>query len=105
MGAALWWWSRRAADPLIDLAMLAPRAVCLGLVGALAAYLVLFGPLALFPQLHGASAGRSGLILTALPAGFALAAVGGGRVLPPHWDGRLREPRCSDYWYSRCWPP
>ncbi|MGF6884517.1 MFS family permease [Nocardia sp. GAS34] len=90
-GAGLWWWSRRATDPLIDLAMLRPRAVGAGLVGAFAAYLVLFGPLALFPQLHGATAGRSGLILTALPAGFALAAVGGGKVLPPDWDGRLRE--------------
>ncbi|MQY20843.1 MFS transporter [Nocardia macrotermitis] len=89
-GAGLWWWSRRAADPLIDLEMVRPKAVCLGLAGAFGAYLVLFGPLALFPQLHGASAG-TGLILTALPAGFALAAVGGGRVLPDAWDGRRRE--------------
>jgi|GEM_PF-182479 len=90
-GAGLWWWSRRAADPLIDLVMVRPRAVSMGLIGAFAAYLVLFGPLALFPQLHGATAGGTGLILTALPAGFALAAVGGGRVLPSQWDGRLRE--------------
>ncbi|MBY8860180.1 MFS transporter [Nocardia sp. CA2R105] len=90
-GAGLWWWSRRAADPLIDLTMLRPTAVSVGLVGAFAAYLVLFGPLALFPQLHGASVAGTGLILTALPAGFALAAVTGGRVLPLHWHGRRRE--------------
>ncbi|WP_067893462.1 MFS transporter [Nocardia vaccinii] len=88
-GAGLLWWSRRAADPLIDPSMVRPKAVWLGLAGAFAAYLVLFGPLALFPQLRGATA--TGLILTALPAGFALAAVGGGRVLPDEWDGRRRE--------------
>lgn len=90
-GIGLWRWSHRVSDPLIDPVMLRPRAVCLGLIGAFAAYLVLFGPLALFPQLHGASASGTGLILTALPAGFALAAVVGGRLLPARWDGRRRE--------------
>ncbi|WP_216898034.1 MFS transporter [Nocardia alni] len=90
-GVGLWRWSHHASDPLIDPVMLRPRAVCVGLVGAFAAYLVLFGPLALFPQLHGTSASGTGLILTALPAGFALSAVAGGRVLPAQWDGRRRE--------------
>jgi MFS family permease len=87
----LWRWSHHASDPLIDPVLLRPRAVWVGLVGAFAAYLVLFGPLALFPQLHGASASGTGLILTALPAGFAVAAVVGCRLLPAHWDGRRRE--------------
>jgi hypothetical protein len=50
-------------------------------VGALGAYLVLFGPLALFPQVL-ADHRTVGLVLTYLPAGFGLAAVGAGRVLP-----------------------
>ena len=82
VGAAFVARERRAAHPLIDLSLLRPRAVSFGLVGALCAYLVLFGPLALFPQLfhtHGASAG---LVLTALPAGFALAALTAERVVP-----------------------
>ena len=72
---------RRTASPLVDLGLLHPRAVSFGLVGALAGYLVLFGPLALFPQVLGAH-GPTGLVLTCLPAGFGLAAVGAGRVLP-----------------------
>lgn len=90
-GAGLWWWSHRATDPLIDPGMVRLEVVGVGLAGAFAAYLVLFGPLALFPQLHGLSVSGAGLILTALPAGFALAAGGGGRVLPQGWDGRRRE--------------
>lgn len=80
---------RRAPSPLVDLSVVRPRAVSLGLVGALAAYLVLFGPLALFPQVLGAH-GIAGLALTALPTGFALAAVLGERVVPRTWDSRAR---------------
>ncbi len=72
---------RRTPSPLLDLRLMRPRAVSLGLLGALAAYLVLFGPLALFPQVL-ADHGTTGLLLTSLPAGFGLAAVGAGRVLP-----------------------
>ncbi|WP_405133014.1 MFS transporter [Nocardia sp. NBC_01388] len=85
------WWARRAAEPLVDPSLLRPPAVWAGLVGAFAAYLVLFGPLALFPQLHGANATRSGVVLTALPVGFALAAVAGTRMLPQGWNTRRRE--------------
>jgi MFS family permease len=80
---------RRAPDPLVDLAVLRPRAVSVGLVGALSAYLVLFAPLALFPQVLGAH-GRSGLTLTALPVGFALAALLAERLLPSGWGARTR---------------
>ncbi|MFJ4655885.1 MFS transporter [Nocardia sp. NPDC088792] len=84
-------WARRAAEPLIDPALLRPPAVSVGLVGAFAAYLVLFGPLALFPQLHGADVTGSGVVLTALPVGFAVAAIAGARILPREWDTRFRE--------------
>ncbi|BBC94806.1 MFS transporter [Streptomyces griseofuscus] len=76
---------RRAAAPLLDLALLRVRAVAYGLVGALSGYLVLFGPLVLVPVVltaRGVSELTAGLALTALPAGFALAATGCDRVLP-----------------------
>ena len=77
-GAALARHSRRAAAPLLDLRALARTGVGPALGGALCAYLVLFGPLVLFPQViaaRGGSAASAGLLLTALPAGFGLAAV------------------------------
>jgi EmrB/QacA subfamily drug resistance transporter len=80
---------RRAANPLVDLSVLHPRAVSVGLVGALCAYLVLFGPLVLFPQTLG-SHGLAGLVLTALPAGFALAAAFAERLMPPGWSTHTR---------------
>ncbi|TNC29652.1 MFS transporter [Amycolatopsis alkalitolerans] len=83
------WRERRAASPLVDLDVLRPAAVSLGLVGALCGYLVLFGPLALFPQVLGAH-GMAGLVLTSLPAGFGLAAVGASRLLPRGLGSRGR---------------
>lgn len=80
---------RRAASPLVDLWVLRPRTVSVGLVGALCAYLVLFGPLTLFPQVLGAH-GIAGLTLTALPAGFAIAAVFAERALPSKLGARAR---------------
>lgn len=80
---------RRAANPLVDLSVLRPRAVSVGLLGALCAYLVLFGPLTLFPQVLGAH-GQAGLVLTALPAGFAVAAVFAERLIPANWSARAR---------------
>lgn len=79
---------RRTRHPLIDLSILRPASVSAGLAGALGAYLVLFGPLTLFPQvLHGA---RGGLVITALPAGFAVAAVLVNQLLPRNWSTRTR---------------
>jgi MFS family permease len=93
--AGLWWWERserwerRSAAPLLDFAALS-NAMAPALGGALCAYLVLFGPMVLFPQVieaHGGSALSSGLLLTSLPAGFGLAAVTSSRKT---WPNRLR---------------
>ncbi len=84
---------RLATAPLLDLNLLRDRAVSAGLLGALSGYLVLFGPLVLIPvtlTAAGSSELHAGLILTALPAGFALAATTSGRVLPRHWTDRAR---------------
>jgi MFS family permease len=84
---------RRAAAPLVDLALLRTPAVSAGLAGAMCGYLVLFGPLALIPQVltaRGISAAYTGLVLTALPAGFALAALAADRVLPKSLGNRRR---------------
>lgn len=83
----------RADCPLVDLALLRVRAVVSGLVGALSGYLVLFGPLVLVPVVltaRGSSALAAGGVLTALPAGFALAATGGDRLLPGSMTDRNR---------------
>jgi MFS family permease len=82
-----------AAAPLLDLAVLRDRAVSAGLLGALCGYLVLFGPLVLVPIVltaAGCSALHAGLVLTALPAGFALAATTSERLLPDTWTDRAR---------------
>jgi MFS family permease len=92
-GAALVRWERRSPAPLIDLALLTAAGIGPALGGALCVYLVLFGPLVLLPQTlaaHGGSALRAGLLLTALPAGFGLAAVAAERVLPARWPDRRR---------------
>ncbi|WP_245617484.1 MFS transporter [Amycolatopsis taiwanensis] len=83
------WRERRAENPLIDLATLRPPAVSLGLLGALCGYLVLFGPLTLFPQTLGTH-GPAGLVLACLPAGFGVAAVSAERLLPPGIGTRAR---------------
>jgi predicted MFS family arabinose efflux permease len=64
------------------------RGVPRGLGGALLAYLVLFGPIVLVPavlQRVGTSALATGLLLAALPAGFALGALGAQRLVPATW--------------------
>jgi EmrB/QacA subfamily drug resistance transporter len=84
---------RRALAPLVDFSLLRAPAVSAGLAGAMCAYLVLFGPLALIPQVltaRGAGETYAGLVLTALPAGFALAATAADRVLPRELGNRRR---------------
>jgi MFS family permease len=84
---------RRARTPLLDLALVRGRTVSLGLAGALSGYLVLFGPLVLVPVVltgSGSSELTTGLVLTALPAGFAAAATGADRVLPRRLSDRGR---------------
>ena len=75
---------RRASHPLIPLELLRSARITLGLAGAFLGYLVLFGPLVLVPQLLAGheSAVRIGLILSALPAGFGVAALTAEAVLP-----------------------
>src|SRR6202035_4604768 len=84
-GAALARFSLRSAPPLLDLPALGAAGAGPALGGALCSFLVLFGPLVLFPQViaaRGGSATSAGLLLTALPAGFGLAAVAGGPLVP-----------------------
>jgi MFS family permease len=84
---------RRAPAPLVDPALLRRPAVAGGLLGALAGYLVLFGPLVLVPEAvtaAGGSALTAGAVLTALPAGFAFAATGADRLLPRALTDRAR---------------
>jgi EmrB/QacA subfamily drug resistance transporter len=84
---------RRAPEPLIDPALLRTRQITGGLAGALGGYLLLFGPLVLIPVVltgRGTSLSTSGLVLTALPAGFAAAALAANRVLPSRWSDRRR---------------
>jgi MFS family permease len=81
----------RAASPLVDLRALRAPVLSYGLIGALFSYLVLFGPLVLVPVVLGGGSGTSaGLVLTALPAGFALAAVLAERTLPASWSDQRR---------------
>jgi EmrB/QacA subfamily drug resistance transporter len=84
---------RRAAHPLIDLVLLQNQVISAGLVGALCGYLVLFGPLVIVPVVltsRGISDLGAGLVLTALPAGFAVAALGASRLLPRSWSDQRR---------------
>jgi MFS family permease len=92
-GAALLRHERRVAAPLLDLRAMAASGTGAALLGALCAYLVLFGPLVLFPQVvsaQGGSAESAGLLLTALPAGFGLAAAAADRLLPDGWSNKHR---------------
>jgi MFS family permease len=82
----LWWWERRVAAPLLDLALLRTATVSRGLLGALCGYLVLFGPLVAVPFASTGSPLTTGLMLTSLPAGFAVAATVGPRLLPRSWS-------------------
>jgi len=83
---------RRAPYPLVPPALLRSARIRLGLAGACLGYLVLFGPLVLVPQLLAgqASEARAGLLLSALPAGFGIAALGAEAVLPSRWRNRTR---------------
>jgi MFS family permease len=82
---------RHSRSPLIPLALLRSARVALALAGALLGYLALFGPLVLIPvMLAGHGELRAGLALSALPAGFGLAAVGGEAVLPARMSNRVR---------------
>ena len=80
----------RIERPLIEVAVLHAPGVARGLAGALCGYLVLFGPLVAVPailQSHGSS--QIGAVLTALPGGFAVAALA-DRAVPARLDDARR---------------
>jgi len=84
---------RRARNPLVDPVLLRSRQISTGLAGALGGYLVLFGPLVLIPVVltaRGASLTSAGLASSALPVGFAAAALAGERFLPADLSDRSR---------------
>ncbi|HEX3959268.1 MAG TPA: MFS transporter [Trebonia sp.] len=92
-GAALWHLERRVTVPLLDFPALAASGAGRLLGGALCSYLVLFGPLVLFPQVvagHGGSPLEAGLLLTSLPAAFGLTAAVADRLLGEWWTSRRR---------------
>jgi len=79
--------------PLIPVWLLRSAPLALALAGAACGYLTLFGPLVLIPQVLGHGLGgeaRTGLLLSALPLGFGVAALFGDAVLPKAWENRRR---------------
>ncbi len=73
--------------------VLADHVVARGIAGALLAYLLLFGPIVLAPavlQQRATSASVAGLVVAALPVGFALAAALMDRLLPRGWGSATR---------------
>jgi MFS family permease len=82
----------RARVPLLPKDLLRSARLALGLAGAFLGYLALFGPLVLIPQLeqgHG-NAVRTGLMLSALPVGFGVAALTAERIFPAAMANRTR---------------
>jgi EmrB/QacA subfamily drug resistance transporter len=91
--AAFVYRQNRTDSPLIPLRLVRSPPLALGLAGSACGYLTLFGPLVLVPQLLGHDVGseaRTGLLLSALPLGFGLAALLGDAVLPRAWGNRQR---------------
>ena len=83
---------RRAASPLVEVALMRSASLLAGLGAAFAGYLVLFAVLFAVPLVldaRGVPAAVSGLTLTALPAGFAVAAVGSS-LLPSRFPATAR---------------
>ncbi|MFI9271366.1 MFS transporter [Kitasatospora sp. NPDC052896] len=96
-GLAGWAFVRRQRScprPLLDLALLRAGRIGPGLLAGLCGYLVLFGPLVLVPVAlarHGTAPLTTGLVLTALPVGFAVAATTAERLLPAGWSDLRRS--------------
>ncbi len=90
--AAFWRVEERAVAPLVNIDLLRRGRLGASLTGALLAYLLLFAPLVLYPSIFATwsmNAAAGGLVLSCLPAGFALAAVG-ANVLHLHASNRQR---------------
>ncbi|MGA5816668.1 MFS transporter [Kitasatospora sp. NPDC094028] len=80
---------RRAARPILAPGLVNTPGVRSGLAVALIGYLLLFCPLVIGPVLltgAGAPVARAGLVVTVLPAAFAVAATVGGALLPRGWS-------------------
>jgi hypothetical protein len=80
VAAVLFWRVEGVASaPLVDVHLQRQGGLGAKLAGALLAYLLLFAPLVLYPtvfSIWGVSTTLGGLVLSCLPIGFALAAVG-----------------------------
>ncbi|MFE5585122.1 MFS transporter [Kitasatospora sp. NPDC056531] len=84
---------RRAARPILAPGLVNTPGVRSGLAVALIGYLLLFCPLVLGPVLltgAGVSTAAAGLVVTMLPAAFAVAATVGGALLPRGWSDVAR---------------
>ncbi|MFD7642570.1 MFS transporter [Kitasatospora sp. NPDC059795] len=84
---------RRADRPIVPPGLVNTPGIRAGLVVALIGYLLLFCPLVLEPVVlagRGVPAATAGLVITALPAAFALAATVGGVLLPRGWGDAVR---------------
>ncbi|GAA1396369.1 MFS transporter [Kitasatospora putterlickiae] len=84
---------RRATRPILAPGLVNTPGVRPGLAVSLIGYLLLFCPLVLGPVLlaeAGLSTGRAGLVITVLPAAFAVAATLGGALLPRGWSDVTR---------------
>ncbi|MFJ9947359.1 MFS transporter [Kitasatospora sp. NPDC091207] len=84
---------RRTARPILAPGLVNTPGVRPGLAVALIGYLLLFCPLVLGPVLlteAGAPVLRAGLVITLLPAAFAVAATVGGALLPRGWSDVTR---------------
>ncbi|MEV0188522.1 MFS transporter [Kitasatospora purpeofusca] len=84
---------RRATRPILAPGLVNTPGVRPGLAVALIGYLLLFCPLVLGPVLlaeAGLPTAHSGLVITVLPAAFAVAATVGGGLLPRGWSDVAR---------------
>ncbi|AUG76527.1 MFS transporter [Kitasatospora sp. MMS16-BH015] len=84
---------QRADRPIIAPGLVNTPGIRAGLGVALVGYLLLFCPLVLGPVLltgAGLSVATAGLVITALPTAFAVAATVGGLLLPRSWADAAR---------------
>ncbi|MFB7470905.1 MFS transporter [Kitasatospora sp. NPDC056184] len=84
---------RRATRPILAPGLVNTPGVRPGLAVSLIGYLLLFCPLVLGPVLlaeAGLPTARAGLVITLLPAAFAVAATVGGALLPRGWSDVAR---------------
>jgi MFS family permease len=83
----------RTRHPLLPVWLLRSVSLARALAGAACGYLALFGPLVLIPQVLEHDLGgeaQIGLVLSALPLGFGLAALFGDAMLPRAWTDSQR---------------